>query len=122
MINKSRVTKTKVLHNFRKGDGSNLNEEMNMVIHQAKCMHTMPIPLNALLNKQQKARSIGWAERKYIAPAFATHHHMIVTTGKVDSRFTSHGLTLSVKSPFVQPDPVINNALRCFIVRSFGRE
>jgi len=80
-----------------------------MVIHQAKCMHTMPIPLNALLNKQQKARSIGWGE-KYIAPAIATHHHMIVAAGKGDSRVTSHGLALRVKSPFVQPDPVICSA------------
>jgi hypothetical protein len=62
-----------------------------MVRHTTKSVNTMTISFNTLLYQQVKVISV-IAIEKNILTSVASHHHVIETSGDMDSGFSCHAI------------------------------
>jgi len=81
------------LNNFREWQRANLNQQVNMIVHQTKRVNPMVVSRNACLKKQQETATIS-SRKENIVPAIASHHHMIIPAGEMDSGFARHMQTI----------------------------
>jgi len=93
LVDMSRISEAEVLHNLSKRHCTNLNQKMNVIAHQTKCMNPMSISLNALLNPQKKSGSVS-GRKENIMPGISPHHYVVISTGNMHSRFARHVSTM----------------------------
>jgi len=84
-----RVTLTEILKNSRERNLLHLQDEMNMVCHQAEGMDEMGKFLLALLKKEVKPVAI-LITRKDILSGISTNDDMIDSTRIMNTRLTCH--------------------------------
>ena len=88
-------TQRNILHNPRQGDVTHLNDQMDMVPHQAKSMNTAMKHLNGVLKDYIKAISVTVIEEDWISGVTAKNN-VVISTGIMNAGFASHRLRLAV--------------------------
>ena len=85
----SRVTKTDVLKYLGKRHSAYLNNQVQMIGHQAKCMEPVTVSFNAFLEWQIKPGPVCLGIKNFLA-AVAVKYNMIKSAGIMDTRFANH--------------------------------
>jgi hypothetical protein len=93
-VDPSCVTKGDVLHDAGQRYFANLHCNMDMIGHKAKCMDTMAVSLNALLQQQIKTTAV-FVVKENILTGVASHDHMVQCSRVMDSWFSCHDGNLS---------------------------
>ena len=83
------VTKTDILDYLGKRDISYLNNQMQMIGHQAECLDTVTEPFHTFLEQKIKPGTVRFGI-KNILTAVATKDYMIKSTRIMDAGFASH--------------------------------
>ncbi len=91
------MTKRETLHDARERDRPDLNDQVDVIVHQAKGMHPMTEALNTFLHEKVKVSAI-LSVNKYVCTAIAAQHDIVDGTGIMDAGFTGHFGSLTEKS------------------------
>ena len=89
-VDPARVTKRDVLHDAGQGDVGNLDDQVDMVGHQAEGVHLVAIALDPLLEQEIEPIAVLVLEED-VLPAVASENHVVDGTGVMDAWFAGHG-------------------------------
>lgn len=87
-------SKGQIVHPFRQGDISSLEQKMNVVAHQTKCMDAVTKTTGSFLEKEIQAVSIGIAEKDRL-PGISPKDDVIESARDVYSQFSGHRLIIN---------------------------
>ncbi len=83
------VSKWKIMNNLWKGCLSNLNEKMDMVIHETKSMNPMAIPFHSFMDEERHLAPICIA-KKYFLTVISPQHDMVKSSRSVKTHCSCH--------------------------------
>ncbi|BCR06012.1 hypothetical protein DESUT3_30810 [Desulfuromonas versatilis] len=87
------IAEAKILHDSGKWHIIDLDNEVQVVAHQAKGMDPMAKPFGPLLQEEVEATAVRLVEKDFLA-RIASEYDMIDSAGKMNTRFSRHGVTL----------------------------
>ena len=99
------VTERDILHDAGKWDIFHLDNQMDMVGHEAERVYAMAESLNPFLQEKVKAVPVLITEKDVLF-AIATENDMVNSAGIMDAGFASHAGTISHESTDAKPDPI----------------